>query len=333
MFNQILITQTASLGDVILSTALAESLHTRFPEAKIDYLVKKGYEDLFDGHPFIRKVFAWNKKAHKYRNLLYLCLDVRKTRYDAVINVQRFFTSGLITLISGAPVRCGFDKNPMSFGFNRKATHKIGETENNEHETERNHHLIDWIEGISISKPVLYPTDQDYVRVKQWNSSKYITISPASLWFTKQFPVHKWIEFVSNISPDIRVILLGAKDDAETCNLIIEKSDHKLIDNLAGKLGFLQSAAIMKEALMNYVNDSAPMHFASAVNAPVTAVYCSTVPAFGFGPLSDNATVIEAKPAPDCRPCGLHGHRQCPEGHFNCAEHITNKQLLSRIEE
>jgi ADP-heptose:LPS heptosyltransferase len=45
----------------------------------------------------------------------------------------------------------------------------------------------------------------------------------------------------------------------------------------------------MKDAAMNYVNDSAPMHFASAVNAPVTAVYCSTIPAFGFGPLSDRS--------------------------------------------
>lgn len=331
MFDQILIIQTASLGDVILSTSLAESLHTRFPGAKIDYLVKKGYEDLFDGHPFIRKVFVWNKKENKYRNLLYLCQDVRKTRYDLVINVQRFFTSGLITLFSGAPVRSGFDKNPLSFSFNRKATHKIGETGNKEHEIERNHHLIDWIEGINNSKPALYPSGEDYAKVKQWNSLKYITISPASLWFTKQLPAHKWIAFINNIPADIRVILLGAKDDAETCNLIIERSDHKLIENLAGKLGFLQSAAIMKDALMNYVNDSAPMHFASSVNAPVTAVYCSTVPDFGFGPLSDNAAMIEALPVPECRPCGLHGHKQCPEGHFNCAEHITNKQLLSRI--
>jgi heptosyltransferase-2 len=87
----------------------------------------------------------------------------------------------------------------------------------------------------------------------------------------------------------------------------------------------------MKKALMNYVNDSAPMHLASAVNAPVTAVYCSTVPAFGFGPLSDNSTIIEAFPEPECRPCGLHGLRQCPLGHFNCAETIKTEQLLHRL--
>ena len=79
----------------------------------------------------------------------------------------------------------------------------------------------------------------------------------------------------------------------------------------------------MEGAAMNYVNDSAPMHLASAVNAPVTAVFCSTVPAFGFTPLSQNARVVETDVALDCRPCGLHGYKSCPKGHFRCAETIN----------
>jgi heptosyltransferase-2 len=87
----------------------------------------------------------------------------------------------------------------------------------------------------------------------------------------------------------------------------------------------------MKEAAMNYVNDSAPMHFASAVNAPVTAVYCSTIPAFGFGPLSDKSFIVEIEEPLDCRPCGLHGYRACPRGHFHCAYKIQEVQLLQTL--
>jgi len=79
---------------------------------------------------------------------------------------------------------------------------------------------------------------------------------------------------------------------------------------------------------MNYVNDSAPMHFASAMNAAVTAVYCSTLPAFGFVPLSDISFIVETKEELSCRPCGLHGRPECPEQHFNCANQIANEQLL-----
>lgn len=99
--------------------------------------------------------------------------------------------------------------------------------------------------------------------------------------------------------------------------------------NLCGQLSFLQSAALMEGALMNYVNDSAPMHMCSAVNAPVCAVYCSTVPGFGYGPLSDRSFVIQSQEALPCRPCGIHGHKACPEGHFRCATGIdVNRMAL-----
>jgi heptosyltransferase-2 len=82
---------------------------------------------------------------------------------------------------------------------------------------------------------------------------------------------------------------------------------------------------------MNYVNDSAPMHLCSAMNAPVTAVYCSTVPQFGFGPLSGNSNIVEVSEKLSCRPCGLHGFKKCPENHFKCALNITTSQLLKHL--
>ena len=78
----------------------------------------------------------------------------------------------------------------------------------------------------------------------------------------------------------------------------------------------------MESAAMNYVNDSAPLHIASAMNAPVMAVFCSTVPAFGFGPLNANGRILERKEPLSCRPCGLHGYKACPEAHFKCALEI-----------
>ena len=71
---------------------------------------------------------------------------------------------------------------------------------------------------------------------------------------------------------------------------------------------------------MNYVLDSAPLHICSAMNAPTTAIFCSTAPQFGFGPLAEGAIILETKLDLDCRPCGKHGHKECPKGHFRCGE-------------
>ena len=86
----------------------------------------------------------------------------------------------------------------------------------------------------------------------------------------------------------------------------------------------------MKDAEMNYVNDSAPLHLAGAMNAPVTVVYCSTIPDFGFGPLSDNSKIIETKLDLKCRPCGLHGYKECPLTHFKCAHSIDIIEAISQ---
>ena len=107
------------------------------------------------------------------------------------------------------------------------------------------------------------------------------------------------------------------------------KIHNNKIEILAGKLNFLSSAALMKNAAMNYTNDSAPLHFASAIDAPVTAIFCSTVPAFGFYPLSSKSFIVETTEALTCRPCSLHGLKACPLGHFKCANTIETSQLLS----
>ncbi len=325
-----LLIQTAFIGDVVLATALAEKLHSRFPDAPIDFLVRKGNEQLFEGHPYIRKVMVWDKKKQKNRNLLKIILQVRKQGYDYVINPHRFATSGLITILSGAPHKIGFDKNPFSFGFSKKIAHIISQTGSGTplHETERNQMLITDLTDDIAARPRLYPTPADYKKIRSLQRQAYICIAPTSVWFTKQFPAAHWIRLINSLPRDYMIFLLGAPGDKAAVNEIATQSRNPQVVNLTGMLSFLQSAALMKGATMNYVNDSAPMHFASSVNAPVTAVYCSTVPAFGFGPLSDQSRVVEIDYDLYCRPCGLHGYKACPEGHFKCAHEIKNDDLL-----
>ncbi len=324
---KILVIQTAFIGDVVLATPVIEQLYKQYPDSKIDFLLRKGNESLFAGHPFLNKVLIWDKKTNKNGNLFRLIKEVRSTKYAMVINLQRFASSGLITFFSGAKEKIGFDKNPFSFCYTKKVKHIIG---NGKHEVERNLELIASVTNGELIKPRLYPTNSDFESVKEYKISPYLCIAPSSVWFTKQFPSHKWVEFLNKVS-NFKIYLIGAPSDIDLCNQIISSSTNKNVVNLAGKLSFLQSAALMKDAKMNYSNDSAPLHIASSVNAPATAVFCSTIPAFGFGPLSDKSFIVEIKEKLDCRPCGLHGFKACPKGHFKCAEKIDAEQLLEPL--
>jgi heptosyltransferase-2 len=326
-----LVIQTAFLGDAILATGLIEKLHAQFPDAAIDLLVRKGNDGLFSNHPYLNELLVWNKQESKLSNLWKMLMKIRKAKYDKVINVQRFAATGFLTAFSAAKERIGFDKNPLSYFFDKRIKHVISTEKNVIHEVERNNALIRHFTDDDVFSPALYPSPNDFASVAQYKQQPFICIGPASIWFTKQYPKEKWISFINLLPAHLNVLLLGAPTDKELAEEIKQGSLHASIINLCGSLSFLQSAALMKDAVMNYVNDSAPMHLASAVNAPVTAVYCSTIPAFGFGPLSSKRSIVEIPHPLYCRPCGLHGYKACPEGHFRCALEINDQQLLDSL--
>jgi heptosyltransferase-2 len=317
--KRILVIQTAFIGDAILATALLEKVHATYPEAAIDLVIRKGNEALFTQHPFLNHVFIWNKKNGKYRSLFRLSGEIRKQRYDAVVNVQRFASSGFLAWRARATWKSGFSQNPFAFVYKHKVRHT---TSNGLHETRRNQQLIAPITDETAMRPALYPTPEQFNTVRAFQTLPYYTIAPASVWHTKQLPATKWLELIATLPAFAPVFLLGGPDDVDLCEQIRIQSKQPNVHTAAGKLSLLETAAFMKGAIMNYSNDSAPMHLASAMNAPVTAVYCSTVPAFGFGPLSDQHHIIETTEKLDCRPCGLHGKRECPKGHFRCASTI-----------
>ncbi len=333
--QKILVVQTAFIGDLVLATALLESLHQQYPQAAIDVVVRKGNEPLFNEHPFINELIVWDKKQHKYLNWLSILKKIRAKHYDVLINLQRFAATGLWTVLSNANTTIGFDKNPFSFLFTHKVKHDV--SGNGLHEINRNYALINSLGLLTLAMPKLYPTNSDYEKLKVYQAQKYITIAPASVWFTKQFPLTAWVSFINELKFEGPIYILGGPADKALGDKIINEvvslhsSASKKIINLSGALGFLASAALQQKAVLNYVNDSAPMHFCSAVNAPVVAIYCSTIPAFGFGPLSKNSFIVETQTQLACRPCGLHGKKQCPLGHFNCAHSIENAQLIAPL--
>ncbi len=332
--QKILVIQTAFIGDVVLATAVLEKLHLVYPDVKLDFLVRKGNDGLLKGHPFINELLVWDKTKSKYPHLWQMLKTIRRNRYDVVVNIQRFAATGFLTTFSGAKMTIGFDKNPWSVFFSKRIKHVISTPDQPLHEVNRNQSLIEPLTGDLIPvKPRLYPTDTDYAKVQSLQSNPYIVIAPASVWFTKQYPVAKWVELIDQLPRDYKIYIIGAPTDKSLAEAIYSGVQQKdKLQSLCGELSLLQSAALQEKAVMNYVNDSAPMHFASALNAPVTAVYCSTLPSFGFGPLSDRSYVVETKESLDCRPCGLHGQASCPKQHFNCANTIKVAQLLETLQ-
>ncbi|MCH1478815.1 MAG: glycosyltransferase family 9 protein [Crocinitomicaceae bacterium] len=318
MKKKFLIIQTAFIGDVILATPIINNLYNCGIPIEIDVLVKKENASVLKNHKQINALFTLDKSS-KLRSSFNLIRQFRKNKYDVVINLHRFASSGIITACSGASTKIGFDKNPLSMFYNKKYQHRIGD---GTHEVDRNLQLIkDWVKTPD-RMPNLELNGKDKDQVNEFQDIPYICLAPASVWATKEAPDAIWIKTINEAPVSInRFYLLGAPGDFEKCENIKVAIKNKEVINLCGKLNLRSSASLMASAAMNYVNDSAPLHLASSVNAPVRAFFCSTSPTFGFGPLSTDSEIIEVTNL-ECKPCGLHGHKACPKGHFKCGENL-----------
>ncbi|MFM7667506.1 MAG: glycosyltransferase family 9 protein, partial [Bacteroidota bacterium] len=207
-----------------------------------------------------------------------------------------------------------------AFLYSKRFKHEIG---NGTHEVTRNLSLLADFGADSLCRPSLFPSEVDKNSVAQYTNEKFICLAPASVWFTKQLPEEKWVELINSFPPALKIYLVGGKTDEVLCQLIIDKSGRAgQAQNLSGQLTLLQTAALFSKSEHVYVNDSGPLHIASAMNVPTTAFFCSTIPDFGFGPLAETSEIKQVENL-ECRPCGLHGKKECPLGHFDCGNKIS----------
>jgi ADP-heptose:LPS heptosyltransferase len=334
----ILIIQTAFIGDTILASQFARAVKDQYPNAKIHFFLRKGNESVIQGLSSIEKVWVWDKQGGKVKNLFNLIRALRGIRFDMVFNLHRHFNSGLVTMLMKSPFKAGFQQNPLSFFYGHKVNHQIPHKSLSGvwHEVQRNLQLLQKaepslqiVDNSKIYKPELPLTEKNFTKVAPFIEGNYFVVAPASVWFTKAWSEHKFRELTVELAKMGRVVFIGAPTDKDLCDRI--RKDIPQTENLCGQLNLLDSAALMKKAKRVFVNDSAPLHLASCVNAKTTAIFCSTVQEFGYTPLADDSVVVDIGNALSCRPCGLHGYKACPLGHFKCAEDIAIKSVLATI--
>lgn len=323
-----LVIQPAFLGDAVLTLPLLGQLRQHYPQAEIHYLVRTGVEPLLEGHPWITQVWTWNKT---WRGWIRLFSTLRKYSWESVIVVQRFFRMGLLGRLLTAKTYITYDKNPLSFLY----THRVGHSfRAGLHESQRVVALLGPL-GLSPEVPAppwLFPSQQVQARVQPWTERQpYIVIAPASRWPTKEAPLALWGRFLEKLPRHYTIYLVGTQAEAPRLTPLL--SYHPKAHNLAGQLSLLEVAALLQKAQRAFTVDSAITHLASAVGCPTTTVFCSTVPAFGFGPLAPKSQVVEPPLSLACRPCGLHGKKACPHGHFRCGTSLSPQPLLQSLTE
>ncbi|HWP82564.1 MAG TPA: lipopolysaccharide heptosyltransferase II [Bacteroidota bacterium] len=334
--SNILVIQTAFIGDVILALPLIQVIKEYFAHANIDVVLVPKASELLKNHPAVREVIVYDKYGNDrgWRGFWKTAGKLRENRYELAIIPHRSLRSALLAMFAGIPLRIGFKKG-IAQVLHTKAVRYQDEI----HEIERNLSLLTGI-GIEHTErvlPNLYPSSESTAKIEEicrefrFDTTNLIAIAPGTIWNTKRWLKERFAEVAKELVKDgFRVVLVGGAEDRELCEEIVKLAGGDGIVSTAGRLSLMESSELIRRCNVMICNDSAPMHLAVAMRTPVVAIFGATVPEFGFAPYGRDDVIVETRGL-RCRPCSIHGGHKCPIETFDCMKNISADKVLAKV--
>ncbi len=163
------------------------------------------------------------------------------------------------------------------------------------------------------------------------NASNQIAFAPQAGYQTKSIPVKYFDELIEmldgKIKKETNFVLLGCGPSSE-----YEKAFSNLERTtkvVSTKNPLTQTCKELEESAVLVAADSAPLHIAELLGTPCAALMGPTVPDFGFSPSLPESAVFQTDLG--CRPCSLHGKKECRYGDYGCFYKIDLQKIADFV--
>ena len=335
----ILIVKLSAIGDVIHTLPSLTALRRLYPDAHITWVVEEAAADLVKNHPYLDAVLisrrkSWSKDIQKGKilkplfNMRSLINELRRRRYDLVIDFHGLFKSSIIVFFSRGKRKLGYDSLQELSGL--FLNEKIPE-DMNKHAVDRYLDFPRYL-GVKIDNvEFILPQNNDAeVKVQllmskyKLDGKKFIAINPVAYWKTKLWDNEKFAHLADLINNKLQMKVVFTGSEKEAIEGITSRMTTEGI-NLGGQTSLLDLAYLYNKAQMVITTDSGPMHLASAVGTPVIALFGPTDPV-RTGPYGKEHIIITA--GLPCSPCFL---KKCSTR--KCMKDISPEQVFAAIEE
>jgi len=341
-FERILLIKPSSLGDVIHALPVLHGLRTRYPAARIDWLIATAHAALLEGHPeltglvrFDRDRYArlWRspRAASQFCGFL---RDLRHAQYDLVIDLQGLFRSGFFARATAAPVRIGFrDAREGAACF---YTHHLPVDLPDTHAVDRNYRVAGLLGFADV--PIAFPlalSETDEAEAGRLLAAagvnaarKLVVLVPGARWETKRWPTAHFAGLIDALAQDERVqcVLLGGPGEAALCAEVVAGC-RTAPAQLVGRTTLPQLAALLARADLVVCHDSAAAHLAAALDRPLICLTGPTNPS-RTGPYRHPEAVVRLPL--DCSPCYYRRLSQCGFGH-RCLRELSVDLVVEAV--
>ena len=308
---RILIVKLGAIGDVVHTLPALAALRRALPTAHIAWVVERGgAAKLLNNNPATDELIevdtrGWRKDIFSNNTRTAIKNSLKQLRgFDVAIDFQGLLKSGMMTWLSRAPRRIGFDKKSLREPTSAYLLNELVTVNDNEHIIKKNLRLVQHL-GFSTEGDYEFPiglASEDKFFAEHILSSRnnaVAIINPGGGWPTKLWSVEGFAAIADRLHEAYgwhSVVTYGPGEEI-LAQSVVDASRSGAVEMLDSTLKQFFSLAQVAKIFIG--GDTGPLHLAAAAGTPIVGIYGPT-PALRNGPFDLNDVVIERFDL-DCR--------------------------------
>jgi ADP-heptose:LPS heptosyltransferase len=310
--KKILIIQNKRIGDVLISSVIANNYKAKYPDSEIHFLAYDFTHGVIMNNPNIDKIISINdKELKKFAVLLKLVRQIQKEKYDIIFDPYSKTQSRIICKFSGAKQTIGH-KSRKKFGNWGYYTHPV---EISKEKTkicgkaiEDRIHLLNQagnFEPIDY-EPKIYLSEEEKKEdwLGKYANKKVIVLGVLGSTPQKSMPYDYVAEMVDFIAEKYNVNILfnyapHQKEEAMKIYAMCQKKENIILDIYAPSIRDFIKLMSQCNALVS--NEGGTVHIAKALNKPTFTIFSPYVnkdhwASFEDGKFHHSVHLLEMKP-------------------------------------
>lgn len=298
--ENVLISRTDRVGDVVLTLPLVSECKRNFKNAKVWFLVSRYTGKLLEGYEDIDELVYRDDFSSRSE----LTMFFKKSGIDMIIHAFPRPDISYAAFLAGVKHRIGTSTRWYSFMYNH--TLKQHRSECKQSEADYNLDLLESvIDGTDYTKIYKFKFSEDeknklflHLNIKGlYENDEYVIIHPGSGHSSNDMPAAKFREIsekITELFPKYKIVITGTESERELAEEVI---DGKNYIDLTGKLTLRELMILIDGCSLYMSNSTGPIHIAGALNKNVIGFYPNSKPmnATRWGPPGDNNHIFTPK--------------------------------------
>lgn len=338
---KILLVRLREIGDVVFTTPAIRALRQRFPDAHIAYVVEPPAADVIRSNPNVDDLIVAPRR-HLFADIA-LGRRLRASRYDLAIDFHGGPRASLLTWLSGAPVRVGYQVAGRAWMYTTRVARP---------RELRPRHAVqnqwDLLAALGLpgpdatAWPVEMPADpaasatmaERLTRAGVPSTDRLVVVHVSAGNPFRRWPQQSFGTLVARLAArgGLRIVVTSGPSEREAARRVVDDARGRLApadgDRVVdlGDFALDELRGLLDRASLYIGGDSGPLHVAATSSVPIVGVYGPTLPVRS-APWRDRSLVTESVEVTGlpCRPCD---QRVCAPGDFRCLTRISADMVL-----